>query len=776
MASMSPAEIHSRLRQEISKGSDLVRYRLLGDLHPKIKSEASGPGRFFFAHSELPEIVSILKRKLPSETSQILARAEKICAHRFDLLGYESLDYGSKIDWHLDRVSGKQAPRKPWFQVRYLDYQEVGDAKVIWELNRHQHLVTLAKAYAISNDRRFVDEIVAQWYDWRAENPYPIGINWASSLEVSFRALSWLWVKRLIADSLPKGFQRDLIAMLGISARHLQRYLSTFFSPNTHLLGEGVGLFFTGVLCPELSSAHRWKKLGWKIILQESQRQVLPDGMHFEQATYYHVYALDFFLHAALLAARNDIAIPTHLEKAIERMLDALLTVSQAGVAPRFGDDDGGRVFDSSRNRAEHMFDPFATGAVLFGRKDFRAAADRLREETVWLVGPEGVARFEHIQSVRRNVKSAALSDSGLYVMTDGAPNPVQLIVDAGPQGVHGAGHGHADALSIQLSRAGKFLLSDPGTAIYVGPDQTRDELRSTAAHNTVDIDGLSQSTPRGPFAWTRLPSTRLERWIQTDNFDFFVACHDGFSPIIHRRSIFRRKGEFWIVRDAVEGTGEHRVACHWLFGPGIVLGVKGNQVLFGGEENKPEFGVIFAEGTGIKLESTTQTVSPSYGRKESAKALRLQLRTSLPFDTAALLTSQVDVATSAKFKHTEAPEGSLVQGYVYETAEDRSQIFFRSGTAKWSLGDWSSDAELLYVREQASSLVEMIFCKGSFVSFCGRKVVTAARPVESCELAGPKGTIFSKQETLLTVHHWPTIGPPAKSRVLEPVAVRSEK
>src|SRR5213078_1821048 len=147
--------------------------------------------------------------------------------------------------------------------------------------------------------------------------------------------------------------------------RCIERYISTYFSPNTHLLGEAVALFFVGTLCPELPSAERWKDLGWKLTLQEAQRQVRPDGLHFEQSLYYHVYAIDFFLHARILAACNGVSIPAEYDATLERMLNALAVVGRTGSVPRIGDDDGGRLFDGQRNRTEHMLDPLASAAVL---------------------------------------------------------------------------------------------------------------------------------------------------------------------------------------------------------------------------------------------------------------------------------------------------------------------------------------------------------------------------------------------------------------------------
>src|SRR5260370_10940058 len=139
------------------------------------------------------------------------------------------------------------------------------------------------------------------------------GIKLASSLEVAFRGHAWLQMRPLLegCDVVPPKFSDSLHRALAVGARHIERYLSTYFSPNTHLLGEGVGLFFIGTLLPNLASSRRWQTVGWEIVLREAVRQVRPDGMHFEQSVYYHVYALDFFMHSRILASKNSLPIPS---------------------------------------------------------------------------------------------------------------------------------------------------------------------------------------------------------------------------------------------------------------------------------------------------------------------------------------------------------------------------------------------------------------------------------------------------------------------------------
>ncbi len=248
---MERAEIADRVRQQAIARLDLLRFKAGADFAPQMQpvGPEMRPG-FFFSPEAVPALCAKLREHFPEQAEQIVERAERICEHRFDLLGYDAVDYGPEMDWHCDRVHGKRAPRKPWFRIKYLDFSEVGDSKVTWELNRHQHLVTLAKAFRLSGNQKFSAELFRQWEHWQAENPYPMGINWSSSLEVAFRSLSWLWVYFLLANSpvMPAGFRAAWLRSLAVAGRHIDLYLSTYFSPNTHLLGEAVALFFIGTL------------------------------------------------------------------------------------------------------------------------------------------------------------------------------------------------------------------------------------------------------------------------------------------------------------------------------------------------------------------------------------------------------------------------------------------------------------------------------------------------------------------------------------------------
>ena len=132
---------------------------------------------------------------------------------------------------------------------------------------------------------------------------------------------------------------------------YIERFLSTYFSPNTHLLGEGVALFAIGTMCPQIADAPRWQDRGWKIVLQQAEAQVRPDGFHFEQSVYYHIYALDFFEFARDSGCKKRDPDPGILRPHHRKDERRTRSPIQAGRPPNFGDDDGGHVIGVSGRR-----------------------------------------------------------------------------------------------------------------------------------------------------------------------------------------------------------------------------------------------------------------------------------------------------------------------------------------------------------------------------------------------------------------------------------------
>jgi hypothetical protein len=742
-------EVSTRLAQEMHKRADLARYGL--GMKPGLIAitGTAAEGRFFFERTEASERATLVRQALPERAAEIVDEADEICRHHFRLLGYDALDFGPGIDWHLDRVHNQRAPLEAWFGIPFLDFAVVGDHKVIWELNRHQHLVTLAKAWQLTRDEMYLRELMGQWQSWQKANPYPLGINWGSTLEVAFRSLSWVWVDHLISDAPDyREFRNDLLPTLAFHGRYIERYLSTYFSPNTHLLGEAVAMFFLGTLYPQLPGAAGWKKKGWEVVVREATRQVRPDGVYFEQSLYYHVYALDFFHYARLLAAENGLVIPREYDEVLLKMLNVVQALAQAGPAEGFGDDDGGRVFDARRNHTEDLTDPLAIGTAIFDRHDFRAA--RLTEESIWLFGERAIENLRHPVAHPAG-KSIAFPDGGIYVLAASSLFPQTMMVDAGPQGVGRCGHGHADALSVRLTMAGKRWLIDSGSGVYISSGrQERNSFRGTAAHNTMLVDGLDQATPEEPFSWTDIPNTNAERWAAGKSFSYFRGSHDGYKrledPVIHSRSILRVNGTddegFWLIRDSLSGNARHEVEQNWHFASELSL-EQINESEFAAtspEKDQPLVRIVLAGQTAWKTEILQGRVSPAYGRHQTAPVLRCHARVKLPTEFAAVLIAE---ARNARQRHElglSSNELPLVEVYELHEGELRHEFFFARSKQMWSAGAWSSDADMIYCQNKDQRLTQLIVIGASRVAWDEQELFEAKEPIEFFEWRSSDG------------------------------------
>jgi len=314
----------------------------------------------------------------PGEKQRLLNDAEALGGRRFDLLGYRDLSFGDPIDWHLDPISGKRAPFVHWSKLDPLNLDDVGDSKVIWELNRHQWFVRLGQAYLLTGDERHARIFAESFKSWIESNPPGMGINWASSLEAALRIVAWSWAVFLFHGSrtLTSELTMAVLAAIRIHATHVEKYLSYYFSPNTHLTGEALGLFYAGILFPEARAAARWRKLGERILLEEIERQVHADGVYFEQATCYQRYTVEIYLHYFLLAKGNGLVVPAIVLDRIQKMIDFLIAVrSPDGSIPQIGDSDGGWLLPLTSRAPDDLRGLFAVAAALFGRRDYAWAA-----------------------------------------------------------------------------------------------------------------------------------------------------------------------------------------------------------------------------------------------------------------------------------------------------------------------------------------------------------------------------------------------------------------
>lgn len=494
------------------------------------------------------------------ENAELLALANKLVDQQ-------------SIEWNRDPRSGYLWPLNYHRDIKLMR-SDGSDVRVVWELNRLGHLITLARAYSITADDRFTDAFLKQSQSWSEQNPYGRGPNWTCAMEVALRAINLLAAHETFRRSPQFDWQKSAFVLLLLQqhGKYIHRNLEfSYIATSNHYLSDVAGLLWLGVMLPELRDAGSWRDFGLRELLREMDKQVLPDGADFESSTGYHRFVTELFLYSFLLCRLNEIEIPqTHWDKLHSMLLYIRGYLRPDGFAPLIGDTDGGQFLLIRKRRADDHAYLSAIGAVVFDDPRLKIDAMELPEELPWFLGNDGVEAFAKLPAAA--VGSQAFPHAGTYIMRH---EDLYLCFNTSGAGINGRGsHGHNDALSIEVAAGDRAFIVDPGTYIYTGDLQKRHEFRSTAYHSTVKIDGVEQNTIHRdtPFVIGDEARPRVLEWDEGK----IVAEHYGYQrlkhPLIHRRTVtFARAERSWLIDDEFLGDAvDHAFEIWFHFAPGL--------------------------------------------------------------------------------------------------------------------------------------------------------------------------------------------------------------
>ena len=455
-----------------------------------------------------------------------------------------------------------------------VDWQQK-DAPQLWRF--HLHYWDWAWGLAAEPDRAAARALFARlWRSWRAACPFGSGDAWLP-YPAALRAWSWCGLYRdLVAGSAVEAeFRSETATHAGFLRRHLEADVG-----GNHLIKNLKALAGLGIFLGD------GPLLDWALRLLTAQLavQVLPDGGHYERAPAYHCQVLADLIDVADLLNASGHVPPPALTLAIARMrrwLGAVLVPD--GSVPLL--NDGYPV----------------PGPLVAALRPAPAPARPL----------------------------LTLADTGLiravagdwHLLADvGAPCPDEL-----------PAHAHADTLSCLLHVGGVPVLVDTGTSTYVaGP--VRGYERSTAAHNTVEVDGTDSTEVWGAFRAGRRarvygPVARADARGVTAR-----AAHDGYRHL-RGRPFHRRRWSLTDlgldVDDEVTGTGRHAVAVRWHLPPGT-----GVRLVPGGAAVSTAAGEFAVAVTGpdpLSLDIQSAPIATGFMRTAPAPVLTCRLSGTLP-------------------------------------------------------------------------------------------------------------------------------------------------
>ncbi len=492
-------------------------------------------------------------------------------------------------------------------------------------LHKFYYAAGLGRAYLATGNNRYANRWAQLLSGWMQSTPP----GFIAADVTGRRVQNWIYSLRAFAchgaphvAPVEPGFFRRLLASL-----HEQvEFLCVNLTPKrNHRTLELYAIFLAGVAFPEMKRSAHWREFALQETLANMRADLLADGVHCELSTDYHHLALRNWLNVRTLAARHHVPVPQEMDRLLERALEFSMHVHKPdGIVPSLSDGD-----------ARGFLPLLALGAELYGRADMRWVGTR---------GASGEA------PARRAVHFPA---SGYTVLRsswghgsndfDGAQ---YLVFDSGPLGE--GNHGHFDCLSFELVAGGRSLIVDPGRFTYseapIGEsaENWRVHFRSTAAHNTVCVDGRNQTryVPKTIKEASRhshgsvrhkiagpAPAAALIEFSESPALTLLhgrAASHEY--DAVHERFIVCVDASYWIVSDALRAPTAHDYVVNFQLGAQAF----GQTQLNAGSDIRvasPQLAIGMPRRAGLEATLCDAWVSQRYGSKHAAPALRCSAR-----------------------------------------------------------------------------------------------------------------------------------------------------
>ena len=586
--------------------------------------------------TDLNSTIGNVISRFPGSIEQSRRDAEEILDHQVTLFG-RVFELGAKIDWHRDPAAAVSWPLTHYSRVP-LCIGQGADVRVVWELNRLHHLVTLGRAYLLTSNERYSEEFLLQLASWHDANPPRFGANWTVAMEAGIRAVNIIAALEMFRRSPNVSDQAVTLAlkMLLEHGRFIRNNLEYSYRTNSnHYLSNLIGLFAIGETMPEAREARDWREYSGPRLVTEMNRQVLTDGVDYELSTGYHRLVLEIFTFFFCLCRRSSFDPGPSFEQRLNAMYEFVRGYLKPDfTAPSIGDSDDGRLIKfKERPAVDHSY-LMSAGAILFN--GFKQSQE-IDEEAIWWFGRDGVDRFESLPLNEAAQGSQAFPEAQIFIQRR---DNLYSIIDCGDHGARGRGsHSHSDALSLEVFAFNRTFLRDPGTYCYTASEELRNLFRSTAYHNTVRIDGeeISAVNDGELFAFASNVRPHVNLWESTAEKDVLDAEHYSYHrlefPVTHRRVVtFNKREGQWIIRDLFTGEGNHRFEFFFNFDAGLEVTVDDlNRAIV--RDESAQFTIIPCCIQELEAKIEPRSISPAYGTRLNSSAIIYGLTSGVPLE-----------------------------------------------------------------------------------------------------------------------------------------------
>lgn len=565
---------------------------------------------------------------------------------QFELFG-EQVNINSKIAWLQTQENVKAFPRIKYNKINTRSNQ-FGDVKYTWEINRLQFLIPMLFSYHESKDEKILLSFMEIIESWSKENPYLIGVNWYSNIEVNIRLIIWFlcWnildVEKISKQNrkFEKFVENVWSPLIYSHCVYSYKHPSKYSSANNHLIAEAAGLFIASSFW-EFEDSQKWLKHSKEILEQEIVKQHSPNGINKEEAGEYIHFIMDFFLLSYIVGEKTNNTFSVTFKNMLQNIVEYMFHSTDNNCNyPRYGDDDDGYVLLVENEKHNNFCSLLISGAILFNEPKYKLKAGEIDSKNMFLFGVEGKDKYDELPSIKAVAKSKMYPEEGhFYIKHLSAKSDIYFHFNAAQLGYLSiAAHGHADALSFEMRLNNKEIFIDPGTYSYYGYPEWRNYFRSTLAHNTISIDFEDQAKQAGPMFWLNPYQTEILECSLNEKTDFVKAKHDGYREkgIEHIRSInFDKQELIFYISDEIKNSKQKEVVILIPFHihPSVTIKQLDNKTILLNDN------LNFSTESNLNYETINGNLNPklgwyskSYGYKEATNTILFKTKTNDDF------------------------------------------------------------------------------------------------------------------------------------------------
>lgn len=538
------------------------------------------------------------------------------------------------IDWQKDIRTGFR-----WSNLTYYTDIVYGnnagvDIKNVWELGRLNHLIILVYAYKISNEEKYLIEVINQIYDFTAFNPPKYGVQWSSAMDVALRVINLCILMSLIGTEIKNKIE-DVSFINNYIYSHLIYLLDNLEwssgSRGNHYFINIAGIVFSSIYLNDTEFSPTFLKFGLNEIQNEILYQFNEDGGNFEGSLPYHNFMSEVLFQTIAMINFNQDKISTLLKVSFDfRLLkkysihrDILERNKKLSDVKLYND----KKFKFSEEVEQRIgkisyftyYSQINGKDFLIGDNDggyfFRfipVLNNDLSVETSNRSEMLKLLNYLYPNIDKRNF--ANFNETGYYFNHKYA---YSIAVRCGKLGQNGkGGHAHNDQLSFELYFNDKLLVCDTGTYNYTGLPSERNHFRRTKMHNVLQIDTIEQNHINEEYQslfWL-LDNTNSKVLSCDDNH--FIGQQNGY-PKACIREIYFEEQRIKIV-DKYDSNSDKTIRAH--LPPFAEIIDISNHLIEIIVENF-NYCIKLDEGV-IQVEN--YDYSPEYGLKKSAKVVCL--------------------------------------------------------------------------------------------------------------------------------------------------------